>query len=381
MQRWLCAACVAVLLVPVVPVQGVVEESGVDGDAVEIRVAVYTSVVEDYAAEVERALGDGWVDGGTRYEITSGVIGRRQVLGHGTPALDTESFDVLVVPGSGRPYVDAADPRWRAAVRGFVADGGGYVGICGGANLASMGFREQWNVNALLNVSTLGIANVYVNDQQLEEWQYLWKANWEMGMPPVDVAILDSGHPIFAGWSGQRRSMRYGGGPGMYPADGDCAMCGPVVPLAIYVEEPMEVAPLHFWRWRGGWEIAANVTTDVQGQYAAVASTFGDGRVALFGPHPEKPTWFGGHVEEFPVRPRMGPFTWFVYNWSNGTLSSPSYNWWMLRRAVVWAAGGVTSPLSAAPRGWLSVHGRVVLPLPSDVVVGYARRARERWRG
>jgi len=378
MQRWLCAACVAVLLVPVLPVQGMGVQPGAGTDTVEIRVAVYTSVIEDYAAEVERALDYAWVDGGTRYVITSSVIGRGQVLGRDTPALHTGSFDVLVIPGSGRPYVDAADPRWRDAVRGFVADGGGYVGICGGANLASMGFRERWNVNALLNVSTLGIANVYVNDQQLEEWQYLWKANWEMGMPPVDVRVVASDNPIFAGWYGERRSMRYGGGPGMIPAGVQCSECGPVVPLAVYAEEPMEVAPLHFWRWRGGWEMAANVTTDVEGEYAAAASTYGEGRGALFGPHPEKPTWFGGHVEEFPVRPRLGPFTWFIYNWSDGVLSSPSYNWWMLRRAVAWGADGVMPPVSAASRGWLSVHGRVVLPLPSGVAVGCARQGRER---
>ncbi len=375
MERWLCLACLVLLCMSAPVAQGMMAHGA--ADSVEIRVAIYTSVIDDYAVEVERALDCAWQDDGTRYEIVTSIIGRRQVLGRGTPSLDAPSFDVLVIPGSGRPYVDAADPRWRAAVRDFVADGGDYVGICGGANLASMGFRERWSVNAVLNVSTLGIANVWVNDQQRQEWQYLWKANWEMGMPPVDVSIVDSGHPVFAGWYGERRSMRYGGGPGMVPADVPCGGCGPVVPLAIYAEEPMEVAPLHFWRWRGGWEIAANVSTDVRGQYAAVASTYGDGRVALFGPHPEKPTWFGGHVEEFPVRPRAGPFTWFVYNWSNGTLSSPSYNWWMLRRAVAWAAGAGMPPAGMTMRragagDWLVVAKRRVLPLSSDVVVGSA---------
>jgi len=375
MERWLCLACLVLLCMPAPVAQGMMMHG--DAGGVEIRVAIYTSVIDEYAREVERALDYAWQDDGTRYEIVSSIIGRRQVLGRETPLLDASSFDVLVIPGSGRPYVDAADPRWRAAVRDFVADGGGYMGICGGANLASMGFRERWNVNAVLNVSTLGIANVWVNDQQRQEWQYLWKANWEMGMPPVDVSIVDSGHPVFAGWYGMRRSMRYGGGPGMVPAGAGCEMCGPVVPLAVYAEEPMEVAPLHFWRWRGGWEIAANVTTDVRGQYAAVASTFGNGRVALFGPHPEKPTWFGGHVEEFPVRPRAGPFTWFIYNWSNGTLSSPSYNWWMLRRAVAWTAGAGMPPAGMTMRcagagDWLVVAKRRVLPLSSDVVVGSA---------
>ncbi|MGC9307440.1 MAG: BPL-N domain-containing protein [Thermoplasmatota archaeon] len=371
MQRWLCyMGLVMLLLAPGLSAGMPVHSSTAGADTVEVRVAIYTSVIEDYAAEVERALDYAWQDNGTRYEISSSIIGRGQVLGREPPSLHGDVFDVLVIPGSGRPYVDAADPRWRSAVRDFVAGGGGYVGICGGANLASMGFREQWSVNAVLNVSTLGIANVYVNDQQREEWQYLWKANWEAGMPPVDVDILASDNPIFDGFAGERRSMRYGGGPGMYPAGVACEECGDVTALALYAEEPMEVAPLHFWRWRNGWEIAANVSTDIKGQYAAVASTYGKGNVALFGPHPEKPTWFGGHVEEFPVRPHAGPFTWFIYNWSNGTLSSPSYNWWMLRRAVAWAAGTAMPPSRVASQGWLSVNGRVVLPLPSRVTIG-----------
>ncbi len=376
MQRWLCLLCCALLL-PVLPVQGLVQPSTTDD--VDIKVAVYTSVVEEYAAEVERALDYAWRCNDTRYEITTHVVDRRQVLGLATPSLNDGGFDLLVVPGSGRPYVDAADPRWRSAVRSFVARGGGYVGICGGANLASMGFRERWSVNALLNRSTLGIANVWVNDQQLEEWQYLWKANWEQGMPPVDVAIVPSENPVFAGFFGERRSMRYGGGPGMVSADVACDRCGPVVPLAVYAEEPMDVAPLHFWHWRNGWEVAANVTTDVEGQFAAVASTYGDGRVALFGPHPEKPTWFGGHVEEFPVRPNAGPFTWFIYSWSDGSLSAPSYNWWILRRSVAWTAGAAMPPVPgsadvSAGKGWLSVHGRVVLPLPARAAIGRVRQ-------
>ncbi len=378
MQRWLCLTCLAVLLVPAGGAQCMMEQYGTSSGTAEVRVAIYTSVVDDYAAEVERALDYAWRANGTSYEIITRIIGRRQVLGLAAPSLHGGEFDLLVIPGSGRPYVDAADPRWRIAVRSFVAGGGGYIGICGGANLASMGFQEQWSVNAVLNMSTLGIATVWVNDQQREEWQYLWKANWEQGMPPVDVAIAPSSNPIFEGWYGRRRSMRYGGGPGMVPADVACDRCGPVVPLAVYAEEPMDVAPLHFWRWRTGWEIAANVTTDVKGQYAAVASTYGDGRVALFGPHPEKPTWFGGHVEEFPVRPRAGPFTWYIYNWSDGTLSAPSYNWWMLRRSVAWTADAAMppSPVAAcnAAGQWLSLHGRVVLPLPAGVVIKGTRQ-------
>jgi len=132
----------------------------------------------------------------------------------------------------------------------------------------------------------------------------------------------------------------------MYPANSKDKKCGEVIPIAIYAEEPMEVAPIHFWKWRNGWEIAANVTTDIKGEYAAIATTYGKGRIVLFSPHPEKKTFFGGHVEEFPVRPNAGPFTWFIYNWSGGIPSEESYNWWILRRAVAWVAHAPIPPAS-----------------------------------
>lgn len=319
-----------IFLVAIQPING--------QEPVDIRVAVYFSTIHEYAAEMAQALNCSWTTHGTVYRIIPTIIDQADVMGTGDTPLDTHHFDVLAIPGSGRPYIDAMHPLWKGQVISFVANGGGYLGVCGGANLASMGFQEPRSPNNLLEPGLLRIVNVYVNDQQLEEWQYLWKANWEDGMPPITVSFPRTDNPMFAEWTGQKRSVRYGGGPGMYLANANDTLLGPVVPLAIYVDEPMDVAPLHYWEWRSGWHIKANVTTDIKGQYAAVASTYGAGRVALFSPHPEKPTWFGGHIEEFPVRPNLGPLTWFIYNWTDGVLSEGSYNWWMLQRAVAWLA-------------------------------------------
>jgi len=364
MTRFLVAAVLVLLLTPAVP--------AVPGqETVDVRVAVYFSVIEDYADEVVQALDCSWESNGVTYRLAPVVIDRGDVMRGGEHALTPENFDVLAIPGSGRPYLDALHPVWRNRVREFVAGGGGYLGICGGANLASMGFQEPLGPNSVLERGVLGLANVYVNDQQHEEWQYLWKANWEQGMPPVEIYIAPADNPIFAGCYDEKRGVRYGGGPGMYPAHDQDPLLGPVVPLAVYAQEPMQVAPLHFWRWRQGeWEIWANVTTDIRGQWAAVATTYGRGRVVLFGPHPEKPTWFGGRVEEFPVRPRLGPFTWFIYNWTGGRLSAPDYNWWMLQRAAAWLAGAPLPPDTEAPAratapstGGLLLRGRLLMPL------------------
>ena len=150
MQRWFSFGVVMLLVLASGLSAGMDVRSRVAGAGiVEVRVAIYTSVIQEYAAEVERALEYAWQVNGTRYEVTTSIIGRQQVLGRELPSIYDDAFDVLVIPGSGRPYVDAADPRWRSAVRDFVAGGGGYVGICGGANLASMGFRERWSINAV----------------------------------------------------------------------------------------------------------------------------------------------------------------------------------------------------------------------------------------
>ncbi|MEA2054295.1 MAG: BPL-N domain-containing protein [Candidatus Thermoplasmatota archaeon] len=351
--------------------------SSSDEKTVKIKVAVYGSTVKIFAEEVKQTIEYSWENNGTKYEIIPVIIGRNDVIGKGKNALTNENFDVFIVPGISSPYFDAYDLRWRKSVKEFVENGGGYIGICGGANLASMGFQEKLSPNTVLDLSVLKIANVYVNDQQAQEWQYLWKSNWEYGLPPIQVYISEVKNPITEGFCGGYRNIRYGGGPGMYPAYEDNEKCGEVIPLAIYAEEPMEVAPLHYWKWNGRWEIAANVTTDIKGQWASIATTYGNGKVVLFGPHPEKKTFFGGHVEEFPVRANTR-FTWFIYNWSDGILSEESYNWWMLRRSVAWVTHHQIPPASKIavfaeePEDGMYINGRKIMEMKNTVIIGSA---------
>ena len=305
----------------------------------EIDVAIYFSSVERYSEEIENAINYSWMEGGTKYVINTDIVNKNEVKSG-----KLSSYDVFIVPGSARPYMDVLDEKWREEVRKFVFNGGGYVGICGGANIASMGF--DGGINGLMNPFLLKIANVYVNDEQAEEWQYLWKSNWDEGGVPVGIFIIPSDNPIFHGFYGEKRSIRYWGGPGMYEADVEDEKMGNIIPLAIYDEEIMDVAPLHYWKWRNGeWIPFRNVSTDLKGEYAAIATTYGKGRIVLFGPHPERETFLDGHIEEFPVRENLSPFTWFIYRW-NGNKTDIGYNWWILRRSVAWAAGVSVPPAS-----------------------------------
>jgi len=302
---------------------------------VHIYVAVYDSVIKDYSMEAIHPLNYTWSSGGYMYHLHPVIITRGDIMKRDT-LLAQDNFDVFVIPGSGRPYIDALHPQWRNHIRNFVDQGGGFLGICGGANIASRGFQEKKGLNRILNYSVLGIANIYVNNQQNEEWMYLWKANWQHGLPPIHISLLTNENSIFQGVMEDIRNIRYGGGPGMYAAPETNEKHGPVIPLAIYAEEPMTIAPLHYWTWDQGWRIQENITTDIKGQYAVIATSYGKGRIALFGSHPEKKTFFGGYITEFPVRPNMGPFTWHIYNWSDGVPSSEDYNWWMIQQAAAW---------------------------------------------
>jgi len=220
----------------------------------EIKVAIYFSGVKRYAEEIKDAISYSW----GRHKISAEIITREDVI-NGM----LSSYDVFIIPGSARPYADAMDARWRDEVRKFVEGGGGYAGICGGANLASVGFSGI-DVNNFLNPFLLRIANVYVNDEQYEEWQYLWRSNWRYGGVPLKIYINLSENPIFSGFYGMERSIRYWGGPGMRKANFKDEKFGEVIPLAIYAEEPMEVAPLHYWIWKGKWVPYKNITTDIK---------------------------------------------------------------------------------------------------------------------
>ncbi|HDN95560.1 MAG TPA: hypothetical protein ENG71_00640 [Thermoplasmatales archaeon] len=368
MKGLMLIVILALLLSPVISNIHAVQEK-------EIKVAIYFSNVKRFAQEVEETIDYSWTKNGVKYVIKPHIISKKEIING-----SIFSYDVFIIPGSGRHYFDAMNKKWRDNVIKFVESGGGYVGICGGANLASLGFNERLSPNSVLNLSVLKIANIYVNDQQDEEWQYLWKSNWRHGGPPINVYIVKNDVPIFDGFYGGYRSIRYWGGPGMYEGDAKDEKMGEIIPLAIYAEEPMEVAPLHYWKWKNGeWIPYRNVTTDIKGQYAAIATTYGDGRLVLFGPHPERKTYFDGHVEEFPVRPNMGPFTWFIYNWVSNNSSSISYNWWILRRSVAWVAGlskeempyaSQTAAYIEEPRYGVYFNGRKIIYSQKNIVIG-----------
>ena len=264
---------------------------------------------------------------------------------------ELDNYDIFFAPGCNTPWIVGHIPilkgLWKKAIHDFLNQGKGYVGICGGAMAASLGYKEKKN-----NDWTLGIANVYLNCDRHEEMQYDFKEPFLQDLTgvPLRIEIRNKNHSILKGYPGEELNMIWHSGAGFL--EGNRVDLEQVDGWGVFSErldeqnrrkgEPMDVAPLYFWKRDGlkrKWEKEETIKTDLSDQsipqYAGLTTTFGQeeekGRVCLFSPHPELSTWEGGEVMEEPKGLQM------IYQWVNGK-ELPGHNWWLLRRAVAWAA-------------------------------------------
>lgn len=160
-------------------------------------------------------------------------------------------YDVLIVPGgSGSSQAKHLKESGREAIKSFVSDGGGYVGICAGAYLASS--QYTWS---------LGLVNARVWD----------RVHWARGTGVVGLKISPAGARVLETSPGLL-NVYYGQGPMLVPDD-DPDLPGYEV-LATYAGEVAK---------KGAPKNA------MVGLHAIVRSVYGKGRVICFSPHPEKP--------------------------------------------------------------------------------------------
>ena len=159
--------------------------------------------------------------------------------------------DVLVQPGgSGGKQGKALGKEGAAAVREFVESGGGYLGVCAGAYLATNDYA--WSLNLI---------DAKVVDRR----------HWARGKGDVKLRLSPAGAKLFQRDS-RDLSIYYGQGPLLARREWDDADIPDYESLAIFATEiAKNGAP------RG---VMARTS-------AVVRCQFGKGRVFCFSPHPE----------------------------------------------------------------------------------------------
>lgn len=190
-------------------------------------------------------LGDGWV---TRRidatDIRAGALSQ---------------FDMIVCSGgSGSGQARALGEDGREKIKAFVSDGGGYVGICAGAYLATAGY--DWSLG-LIDAKTLHRG-----------------AQWRRGTGPVRLQWEELGEqppavdaPIGKENAGRLVEVKYANGPIIGPANRDDL--GDYTVLAWYRTEITK------------HDAQPGLMIDTP---AIVSGRFGDGRVISISPHPEQ---------------------------------------------------------------------------------------------
>ena len=178
------------------------------------------------------------------------------------------NLDVIVMPGgSGSKQATNLETSGREAIQQFVRNGGGYVGICAGAYLASSHYA--WSLHLI---------NARVIDRE----------HWARGKGNIILTLSDLGQKAL-GHPEKEVEVYYGQGP-LYGRGTNDAL-PPYEELATYKTEVAK----------------ENVPPDVpmgvmQGTTAIARGEYGKGRVICYSPHPEKPFQPVFHLIENGVR-------------------------------------------------------------------------------
>lgn len=159
-------------------------------------------------------------------------------------------FEVIVFPGgSGSGQGKALAEQGREEVRKFLKRGGGMIGICAGAYLASCDY--DWSLH---------VVDAKVIDRQ----------HWNRGTGNVELDFSEQGRERFEQTS-PRSTVYYHQGPLLAPANKN--EVPDYIPLALFETE-----------------IAKNGAPSgvMKGTAAIVQGEYGEGRTLCFSPHPEK---------------------------------------------------------------------------------------------
>ncbi len=206
----------------------------------------------------------------------NGTFALRRISADGIRSGGLSGADVLVHPGgSGSKQGKALGAKGRKVVREFVCGGGGFLGVCAGAYLATNDY--SWS---------LGLIDAKVVD----------RLHWARGTGSVAVKLSPTACTFFS-CANETALIYYGQGPLLARREWDDKDVPDYESLAIYDSE-----------------IAKNGAPHgvMKGTSAVVRARYGSGRVFCFSPHPEKTPglqymiplavrWLAGVAEECAV--------------------------------------------------------------------------------
>lgn len=158
-------------------------------------------------------------------------------------------LDVLIHPGgSGSKQGKHLGEEGREIIRRFIADGGGYLGICAGAYLASADYT--WSLNVL-------------------DGRVVDRKHWARGQGMVDIQLTDAGRQLLRS-DEPEMTILYAQGPLLARRDND------------QIPDYETIATFKT-------EIAKNGAPRgiMPGTTAIAHGRYGQGRVLCFSPHPE----------------------------------------------------------------------------------------------
>ena len=168
-------------------------------------------------------------------------------------------LDILIHPGgSGGEQGRNLDEPGREKIRNFIREGGGYIGICAGAYLASA--QYPWSLNLL--------------DAKVIDTEH-----WNRGIGSVDIELTPVGREILR-TTNQRLPIHYAQGPLLAPAN-----------------RP-EIKTMKRWRTSRRRSQRTAPQGVMIGTTAIARGRFGQGRVICFSPHPEMTAGLEAFVQD-----------------------------------------------------------------------------------
>ena len=161
-----------------------------------------------------------------------------------------EQFEVVIFGGgSGHGQADGLQAAGRRAVRRFVRNGGGYVGICAGAYLATANYA--WSL-ALIEADSID------------------RKHWRRGKGQVEIELTPRGRKFFQGDGPAAFQIYFQNGPILAPADSD-----DLSPYRVLARYRTGIG-------KDGADPEIMIDTP-----AIVMGRFGKGRAVAFSPHPD----------------------------------------------------------------------------------------------